>query len=100
MISPLSFTTSDKTRTATWRDCLLHVTNHFNKYPSLRKCLISSYDTHLPLPLKVGELVHEQTLVAEFTGLDELKQVEQLVHLSIQQQTVLVCLPVTVNRDT
>lgn len=37
---------------------------------------------YLALALKRGELVHEKTFVEELAGLDELQQVEQLVHLS------------------
>lgn len=37
--------------------------------------------SYLSLSLKVGELVQEETLVVELVRLDELQQVEQLVHL-------------------
>lgn len=50
-------------------------------------CGLGALLTHLTLALEVGELVHEQRLVVELVRLDELQEVEQLVHLGDDETT-------------
>lgn len=46
------------------------------------RCFRGCPGSYLALALEGGELVHEEQFVEELAGLDELQQVEQLVHLS------------------